>query len=391
MSASFASRPPFAGIATLCLLAFCLLAFPGCEKPDPIVTYTIPTRVPDQLLAGKDRMLAVMLPQENDVWFFKVTGPELAIASVESAFQKFVSEVSFVGDGPDLRELPAGWRRSGEKPMRYASINIDTPSKQLDMSVSKLSRQEDWDTQVKMNVNRWRGQVGLEPSDEKWAGATAIEIASAEGGGVWVDLVGQSSGDSMSPPFARSPPAGGGPFSAGSAMPPGHPPVAAAETSAANPTPEAAAEPDERLKFDRPEGWRDGRMSSMRMAAFNVGPEDAPAEITVIQAGGDLKGNVKRWMGQVRQAEVTDDEVDQALADAMEVEVSGLQGHRYVLIGDEETIDATIVPLSPAQENGDNEDGSMSLFIKMKGPAKTVADQSGAVEAFLKSMKLNLK
>lgn len=57
---------------------------PGCDKPDPIVTYTIRTKVPGQLLAGKDRMLAVMLPKGPDVWFFKVTGPESVMAEMSA-------------------------------------------------------------------------------------------------------------------------------------------------------------------------------------------------------------------------------------------------------------------------------------------------------------------
>lgn len=384
MSSSLPPRPPFrtaaaliATFAVLALVAPFLATLTGCKnEPDPIVTYTISTKVPEQLLAGKDRMLAVMLPKGDDVWFFKVTGPEKPIAEIESRFRQFVSAISFADDGPDLKRLPDRWNRSGDRPMRFASINIDTTSKQLDLSISKLTLQEDWETQVKMNVNRWRGQLGLEPSDDKWAEAEEIEVASADAPGVWVDLIGETSAaSSMSPPFAQ----GRG------AMPPDHPPIAPRQTESprpSSPSPASTGSPptDSRLKYDRPEGWRDGRMRSMRMAAFNVGPEDSPAEITVIPAGGDLKGNVKRWMGQVRKEEVSDEDVDQAMADAAKVEVSGLEGHRYILVGDKETIDATIVPL----------DGGMSLFIKMKGPAKTVAEESEAIDAFLKSIQLNL-
>lgn len=358
------------------LAAACLAVASGCDQPDPIVTYTIPTKVPVQLLAGKDRMLAVMLPKGSDIWFFKVTGPEKAIAEIETTFRSFVADVPFTDDGPDLSELPDNWRRAGEKPMRFASVNIDTAidtaGKQLDLSISKLSRQDDWDAQVKLNVNRWRGQIGLEPSEEKWASAKPIELSSADAAGIWVDITGQSSGASMTPPFA-----GGGPFSRGE-LPEDHPPVVPSSEPV---TPPSAPQTDSRLNYDRPEGWRDGKMSSMRMAAFDVGPEDSPAEITVIAAGGDLKGNVKRWMGQVRQAEVSDQQLDQAMADAISVHVSNLPGQRYVLTGEEETIDATIVPM----------DGGMSVFIKMKGPAKTVADQFEAIELFLKSIKLNLQ
>ncbi len=55
------------------------------------------------------------------------------------------------------------------------------------------------------------------------------------------------------------------------------------------------------------------------MAAFSVGPEDSAAELTVIPAGGDLRGNVARWIGQVRGDQAPDEMVDKALADAQAV------------------------------------------------------------------------
>ena len=120
------------------------------------------------------------------------------------------------------------------------------------------------------------------------------------------------------------------------------------------------------------------------MAAFSIGPEDSPAELTVIAAGGDLRGNVARWLGQVRQGQVPDEVVDKALAEARTVDVDGRTGQRFLLTGEDAmkgtAIDATIVPI----------DGGTSLFVKMTGPAKTVTQQSEAIASFLDSLELNL-
>ena len=138
----------------------------------------------------------------------------------------------------------------------------------------------------------------------------------------------------------------------------------------------------ESLKFDRPADWRDGRMSMMRMAAFNVGPEDTQAEVTVITAGGDLRGNVARWIGQVRDGTPPDDVVDKAMETAEELTVSGIKAKRYVLLPEDgstgNAIDATIVP----------QDSGMSLFIKMTGPVETVKTQHDALTAFIESITL---
>ena len=142
--------------------------------------------------------------------------------------------------------------------------------------------------------------------------------------------------------------------------------------------------PDPRLKFDRPDGWRDGRMNSMRMAAFNVGPDDRLAEITVIPAGGDLRGNVARWLGQVRGSVAPEEVVDAAMKAAKDVTVDGRDGKRFILSGEDEdkgtAIDATIVPI----------DGGMSLFVKMTGPIETLKEQTEKIDAFLESIKLKM-
>jgi hypothetical protein len=355
------------------LIVFWMMMNVGCNQQAAIEPYVIPTKMPEELVPSRQRMLAAMFPKGEKVWFFKVLGPEEAVGQVDEDFRRFVETIPFTEEGPDLSELPEGWRRGADKAMRFASIDINTPNKQLDVSVSNLPLQGDWDEQVKMNVNRWRGQLSLAASQERWAEGKPLEVTAADGQGVWVDLLGdpQQASSSMSPPFA-----GMGAGSLPGASPPGSAEPADSQAKASN--------DDPRLSFERPEGWRDGRKSSMRMAAFEVGPEDAAAELTVIPAGGDLRGNVARWLGQVRGESVPDEVVDEALAEAEQLEVDGRPAQRFLLFAEDATsgdaIDATIIPLS---------DG-FSLFVKMSGPAETVAEQAEAIASFLKSLKLKL-
>ena len=295
---------------------------------------------------------------------------------MDEAFRQFVETIPFTEQGPDLSTLPEGWRRGADKPMRFASVDANTPNKQLDISISSLPRQADWDEQVKSNVNRWRGQLSLSPSNTKWAEGQPFQVEAADAEGVWVDLTGdpQSSASAMSPPFAQG---GGGPMSG--------PMSGAGATTAQEPANQTKASNDDpRLSFQRPEGWRDGKKSSMRLASFEVGPEDALAELTVIPAGGDLRGNVARWLGQIRGESVPEEVVDQALEDAQKIEVDGRSAQRFLLFAEDATsgdaIDATIIPL----------DQGISLFVKMTGPATTVSDQAEAIASFLESLKLNL-
>lgn len=332
-----------------------------------------------------------MVPRGNDVWFFKVMGPETAVALIQSDLKSFVENVTFENGDPKLDDLPDSWQISGtQSQFRFASINVETPEKQLDVSVSKLGRQPDWDAMVSANVNRWRGQLGLEPSDATWADGEPLDVASADDKSVWVDLSGIA--PSGAAPMMGGAMTGGAPKNTPA---PGTSPLATSGTAALPPmpppiNPETASkdvppmEPDPRLDFDRPDGWRDGRMNSMRMAAFNVGPEDRPAEITVIPAGGDLRGNVARWLGQVRGEVAPDEMVDAAMEAATDITVDGRDGKRFTLggegKGDGTAIDATIIPIA---------DG-MSLFIKMTGPEETLQEQSQKISEFLKSMRLKM-
>ena len=360
-------------------LASVLMVLAGCNRPEPIVTYTIPTELPEQLTPPKDRMLAAILPLGQKVWFFKVTGPENAIDVIDDEFKNFVTSIKFQSGKPILDELPEGWRRGGNKAMRFASIDVTTEAKQLDISISNLGRpasadptsaeNDAWNDYVAMNINRWRGQLGLEASDEKWAGAMPFQVTAADGQSAWFDMTGDmSSSRSMSPPFA-----GGGPFSSRGPM--------AGSAGSSPGKPSSASQPDSRLKYDRPNGWRDGRKSSMRWASFNVGPEDAQAEVTVMPAGGELRGNVARWIGQIRGGSPDDDVVDAALEAAQSLKVSGKDAQRFLLTGEDPdagtAIDATIVPM----------EGGINMFIKMTGPVGTVTQQSDSLTSFLESLK----
>ncbi|WP_146522260.1 hypothetical protein Pla52nx_005482 [Stieleria varia] len=353
-----------------CVATYVLTAI-GCSEPEPITKYRIPTQIPAQLLPGKDRMLAAMVPHGGDVWFFKVTGPEDSIKEIQETFRDFVINVQFVDSSPDLSNPPKGWKRGRERQMRFASFDVTTKDKQLDVSISMLPGRDDWDDYVSENVNRWRGQLGLEPSTERWAAAETIEVPAADGDSIWLDITGKpGGGSSMMPPMMASQ----------NQSRPIPPQASAPEVAPQSPAGEMTADRDN-LKFERPDSWRDGRPSSMRWASFAAGPTDAEAEISMMPAGGNLRDNVARWLEQVRLTKPPEDVVDQAMAAAEKRTVSDRDAQRFILTGENaqegEIIDATIVPVG----------AGFSMFIKMKGPAATVSSQREAMGQFLDSLK----
>ncbi len=370
------------------LLPCLLLLASACDTPPPIREYSIRTDLP-AALSGDDRMLGLIVPQEQEAWFFKVVGPADAIRFAEQPIRDFLGQLQFADGKPQWAELPPGWTAGTDRPMRFATLLIDTPTRELEVAISQLPRSGDWDDQVEQNVNRWRGQMSLENSADRWAGAAEFSLASLAdptAAPAWVDLSGRmgagpsamsSRGMGALPPMA----------SGGAAAASPSPSTAAAATAppaatASSPAAVAGAKP-EGLKYDAPSEWRAGKMSMMRMAAFDVGPTDKTAELTIIQAGGDLRGNVDRWLGQVLGQPPAADVVDAALQAAVALTVSGREAQRFYLnssdpAADGQAIDATIVPL----------DNGMSLFIKATGPAATLLEERERIGKFMESISL---
>ena len=89
------------------------------------------------------------------------------------------------------------------------------------------------------------------------------------------------------------------------ALPAGHPPIGAQAPAGmvADPTTRSMTGPVRvvGVQFPPPQGWlREAPKSRMRAAQFRLpGPEGVDAaEVSVIAAGGSVKGNIDRWKGQ---------------------------------------------------------------------------------------------
>lgn len=371
------------GGGSLGLLAALLFAA-GCGAEPEIRQYTVDTRQPEQF-ETQQRLLGAIVPQEDAVWFFKVVGPAEQVDPHAGDIRRWVASVQFEQGKPVL-DVPDQWERRPASSMRYATVEIPTDDLPLEMSVSELALAAEWEPLVAMNVNRWRQQMGLERSDEPYGGAeplTGDAPSDDPPTAMWVDLTGSfDGGPSPMAPFSGGAGAGGAaPFAGGASGAGGG---ESAPAAAAN----GALQRDRRQTesggptYDVPEGWRPGPTSSMRLAAFKVGPEGREAELTVIPAGGGERDNVRRWLGQIRSDEVDDALLDQVIDEAQEVTVDGRPSKRFFLPGSGEESLATDVTIVPLGEG-------FSMFIKLTGDARTVTEQADNVAQFLDSLELN--
>ena len=156
----------------------CIMSCVGCGRQDEITVYSIAvSQGPGDIqpaaaaqapggtsIAIPNRMLAAIVPQAKQTWFFKMTGPAAEVAKQQESFLALLKSVQFHSEtGQPTWELPAGWRQDSATGMRFATIQVDAGERTLELTVIPLETTGDLDEYVLGNVNRWRAQLGLAP------------------------------------------------------------------------------------------------------------------------------------------------------------------------------------------------------------------------------------
>src|SRR5262249_41086468 len=170
----------------------------------------------------KTRLLGGIFPLPGETWFFKMTGPNEVVEAQKEAFRQFLSSIQLTEeaeqsvaqaaapapmsangggsktDAPLPKEmampsaaplqytLPSGWEEKPLSTMRLASFKTTGPEgKETDISVVSLPGEAGGDL---ANVNRWRGQLNLNPIDEETLSKTAEHLKTNGHDFLLVDL-----------------------------------------------------------------------------------------------------------------------------------------------------------------------------------------------------------
>lgn len=356
----------------------------GCQRVEEITRYTVPkepstgaphaaehpaaSSAPHVSTSGPQRMLASMLPEGEQVWFFKLVAPAAMVAEVADGFRSLMASVTLTGgSGGPSWTLPEGWRQKPASGMRFATIEVTTTKGPLELSVTPLRASGEFRAYALANVDRWRQQLGLDPTTmERLFGSSGqpgelTEVKGANGQTVLlVDLTGEGPG--VETGMADS-------------VTPSSPPVAGASATAAGPAASAG------LEYETPPGWTPGKPDSLRRAAFEVSRDGQTAETTVITlpaGSGDLLSNVNRWRQQVGLEPLDATALPAQLKD---VEVHGAKGQLVELVGPAGTQkqEAILGVICPVDQE--------VWYIKMKGDAALVAQERDAFQAFVRSVR----
>jgi hypothetical protein len=159
----------------------------------------------------KARMVVAMLMRGGTSFFFKMTGADSVVTEQKPAFLDFLKSISFeapstvamsnpqasMGADPmspteatpvSVAGLPDGWKEIPNPPMLLAKYVIQgSGDAKADVNISALAGTGGG---LMMNINRWRGQLGLSPLSEEDFSKEARTMDLAGGKATLVDLTG---------------------------------------------------------------------------------------------------------------------------------------------------------------------------------------------------------
>jgi hypothetical protein len=172
----------------------------------------------------KTRILAAVSRQNNIAWFFKMTGDDALVAQQKPAFIEFLKSVSFapagaevgglppshppIGDGamplmsagagsdasapaegkPNW-QVPAGWQEVAAGQFLVAKFMVSGPGN--GQAAVNISMSGGDGGGLVLNINRWRGQLGLGPLSDSGLTRAATTLDTSGGKGSLVDLSGR--------------------------------------------------------------------------------------------------------------------------------------------------------------------------------------------------------
>lgn len=163
------SRPVFLSAACVLLSA---LVLSGCGE-DGVRIYRVPKEAPE---AASSAPAAAGAPAQPPV-----PGVDASVTGATDPEGKLSLNW----------KVPPGWQEQPAAGMRLASFRAPSDGGEADVSVVVLPGPAGG---VAANVNRWRGQIGLEPLDEGAIGAQAKRVQTGAGELLLVDFTGKVPG-----------------------------------------------------------------------------------------------------------------------------------------------------------------------------------------------------
>ncbi len=313
------------------------------------------------------RMIAAIADRPDATWYFKMSGPVDVVAEQQMAWVEFLKSVTF-GDTEPSWQLPEDWSSEGFQDMGSSGFsmriaNIATASDLVAVSVSSLPAGQE----LLPNVNRWRGQLGLGPTNE-------MRLAS-QLGAVKTDQLIFKVFDASGPELNTGMRGGGAPFAN---RPRGEAPRDPAPADDAELTEPTARPP---INFTAPDAWVAGETSSFVAGRWTRETPDGSLEVMLMNmnpSDESWKMNVQAWASQVKIPELPE------VAEITEtIEVAGTTGRQAKLLGsDPEKPDKHPTVIAVMFESPEGK----GWVVKLAGSQAAVDASMNEFQAFLESI-----
>jgi hypothetical protein len=151
------------------------------------------------------------------------------------------------------------------------------------------------------------------------------------------------------------------------------------------------------LRFKAPEGWvKEQPSSAMRVAQYKLPKAESDSEDAALVVyffgatqGGTIQANIDRWISQIQQPDGSSSK------DKAKTETTTINGLKVTTVDVGGTYTAKMAPGSGTMHNDANyrlraaviETAKGNYFLKLVGPAKTVARWDQSVTDFVKSFE----
>ncbi|MCE0484951.1 MAG: hypothetical protein LV479_12035 [Methylacidiphilales bacterium] len=161
--------------------------------------------VSDQPLIGPDRkrLTIAVLVSDNTSWYFKIEGPDQAVAAQKDNFLRFLQSVTFGDSAPpsaattpdasapggnSVWTVPDGWQATAPSQFLLAEYAVTgSNGTKAEVNAAELDGEGGGPF---ANINRWRGQLGLEPMTDDDLVKIERPLGTPDGDAIMVDLTG---------------------------------------------------------------------------------------------------------------------------------------------------------------------------------------------------------
>jgi hypothetical protein len=310
-----------------------LVALSGCSQPDPIREYVVKRP-----------------PTAGSLWFFKLIGPEDAVAAAAAPLKTFVESVRF-NERSGLPEwtLPAGWtEEQSAGGVRYKTLKLPG-DKGLEVAVTQISGKVPMGPEEeRVHVNMLRGSVGL-PAEEPGQAESAAgqPLATGVHAGKLFDFHGETPNLGKTRLLAAMvavplPPSAGEVTTTGETLP---------------------------FTYEAPAEWQSAPPTQFSVVSMAITDGEETASMTITPAMGGILANVNRWRGQAGLPSIEEAELPELL-DPIEA------GELTILYADVEGAQRSILGGVVPVESG-------TFFVKLDGPPRLVKDEVERFRKFL--------